>query len=88
MHNTIYNFNGVQVNMTGADIAPNPCFCGVLLYTQRGLDNMQYAQWWATPTPQGFAVRIRTISGREFTSQQSPTWNLGVEVAAFANSVL
>ena len=88
MHNTIYNFNGIAVHMTGADIAPNPCFCGVLLYTQRGIGQTQYAQWWATPTQNGFAVRIRTISGREFTSQQSATFNLGLEVAAFANSVL
>lgn len=88
MHTTIWNFNGIAVHMTGADIAPNPCFCGVLLYTQRGIGETQYAQWWAMPSNLGYAISLRTISGREFTVSQSATWNLGLEVAAFANSVL
>lgn len=88
MNTTLYNLENIRVNMTGADIAPNPCFCGVLLYTRSGLEGMQYAQWWATPSQHGYAVRIRTISGREFTSTHSDTWHLGLEVAVFAKTVL
>lgn len=84
----IFHYEGRTVYFTGAALAPNPAFCGTLLDTHDGIEHTVYATWTATPTPQGYAIRITTLQGRAFESSQSATMNLGLEVAAFARGVL
>lgn len=84
----IFHYEGRTVYLTGAALAPDPAFCGTLIDTHDRIANTEHATWTATPTPQGYAIRITTLKGRAFESSQSATLNLGLEVAAFARSVL
>lgn len=86
---TIFRYNdgnaAAEVVLTGVTTAEDAGFVG---YISQHVPNfgLVVRQWTAWPTPNGYRIEMegRTVRGRKEIFNDSPTWNLGLEVAAAA----
>lgn len=78
MNILVWNHDGIQVLMTGAESVPDPSFVGVVT------DDVRAGNWsWtATPRPDGYYISFCRTGGHSIVgSWRAATWNLGLEVA-------
>lgn len=73
----LWNFDGIEVMLTGATMELDPCFIGVVTDDTRGGSWL----WTATPKPQGYYMTYRRPGGSTRGSWTGATWNLGLEIA-------
>lgn len=79
----IWNYENTIVLLTGVGISPDPSFTGVV-QTGKGMTFI----WEAFVSPQGYRIEINSrLDGKPvmgIRGMQSPTFNLGLEVARAA----